>query len=137
MELKQRKVSDASNSVQPAGTSKGKNITSSVLDLKRASSIIVEENLNLNVEPGNSRDHLIRRSSEPGFPSKPDKRKSSSNSDCSEMHTDEETYVNLHIIRENSIAERNESASKYDKNDIFCSSTSEFEMLDSNQQFLG
>lgn len=109
-------------------------------NLKSRTSIIVEENLNLEVgrEEENSRAPLAtekgRSQSESGTV---EGRKASSHSDCSELQTDEETYINLHVIHEDVAQENLSPNDRYDKNDIFCSSTSDFELLDSNQQFLG
>ncbi|GFY45003.1 stAR-related lipid transfer protein 9 [Trichonephila inaurata madagascariensis] len=99
----------------------------------KKSSIIIEENLKIHSDDEKAKKS---RSQSVPNPSKIAKGKSSSHSDCSETHTDEDIYVNLHIIHE-SIPQENSSTFEIgNRNDIFCSSTSDFELVDSNQQFL-
>ncbi|GFR19596.1 stAR-related lipid transfer protein 9 [Trichonephila clavata] len=99
----------------------------------KKSSIIIEENLKIH-----SDDEKAKKLHSQSVPNsaKVAKGKSSSHSDCSETHTDEDIYVNLHIIHE-SIPQENSSPFEIgNRNDVFCSSTSDFELVDSNQQFL-
>lgn len=99
----------------------------------KKSSIIVEENLKIHSD--GEIEEKSRSQSVPN-PLKVAKDKGSYHSDCSETHTDEDIYVNLHIIDE-SIPQENISAFEGgNRSDIFCSSTSDFELVDSNQQFL-
>lgn len=97
--------------------------------------IIVEENLNLEMEQEEANAKAIEKA-QAQFEAALDIHKGSSHSDCSELHTDDETYINLHVIHDD-VAQVNSSAARCDKTEIFYSSTSDFELVDTNQQFLG
>ncbi|CAL1299594.1 unnamed protein product [Larinioides sclopetarius] len=106
----------------------------------RINSVIVEENFKFDVNcneetesTGAITDHQkVHSYSEPAG-SNIEKSKTSSSS---ETHTDEDVYVNLHIIHESVSQENVSSIESCNKSDYFCSSTSDFELVDSNQQFL-
>ncbi|GFT28207.1 stAR-related lipid transfer protein 9 [Nephila pilipes] len=102
----------------------------------KKSSVIVEENLKINSD--DERNSKVKKSRCLSVPTSSSivKSKNSSQSDCSETHTDDDIYVNLHIIHENIPQENISTFEGGNRNDIFGSSTSDFELVDSNQQFL-
>ncbi|GBM51249.1 hypothetical protein AVEN_73859-1 [Araneus ventricosus] len=106
----------------------------------RINSVIVEENfkfyVNCDEETESTSaitDHKKNRSYSEPANSNIEKSKTSSGS---ETHTDEDVFVNLHIIHESVSQENVSSIESCSKSDYFCSSTSDFELVDSNQQFL-
>ncbi|XP_055953459.1 uncharacterized protein LOC129989147 [Argiope bruennichi] len=106
----------------------------------RINSVIVEEkfkiDLNSNEETeitnASTDNKKVRSYSEPAS-SNIEKSKTSSDTDT---HTDEDVYVNLHIIHESVSQENVSSMESCSRSDYFCSSTSDFELVDSKQQFL-
>ncbi|GIY61719.1 START domain-containing protein [Caerostris darwini] len=111
-------------------------------DCKRKTSVIVEENFKIDL---NSNEKIIEdesinsnavHSHSVTCNANVEKSKSSSFYDISETQTDEDIYVNLHIIHENNSQENASCLQNCNKSDIFCSSTSDFELVESNQDYL-
>ncbi|GIZ01716.1 START domain-containing protein [Caerostris extrusa] len=111
-------------------------------DRKRKTSVIVEENFKIDL---NSNEKIIEdesinsnavHSHSVTCNANVEKSKSSSFYDISETQMDEDIYVNLHIIHENNSQENASCLQNCNKSDIFCSSTSDFELVESNQDYL-